>query len=377
MTSKNDNVNYKPMFLLSAMFMGIIGSGFMSKEEALATYAPSIMEQKEAVKLFTEAPVEITAGDSESVIRIAKAILGEEIPPMVTPQLKSKEGLTSVYQLGEYEMTLENFNLKKSSEQEIFVSFRKVTSLGATKEDALVLTTVSEENATSLANEVVSTYRLKVAVSDTTAPVIRLVQDEDTITEGDDFDPQDYIKSVIDDVDGKLSYETESDVDTETPGVYTVTYRAKDNAGNEASANVTITVEEKPAAVIESSYESGSYNGGGQGSVSINGSVVANAALSQLGANQDCTMLVTNSLAAAGINFHGWPAEYMSLGTIVSGAEAQPGDIIYYADSGVGTSHVAIYLGGNQAVHGGWGGATTTVAGAYMGSGPVFIHIAQ
>ena len=175
MTSKNDNVNYKPMFLLSAMFMGIIGSGFMSKEEALATYAPSIMEQKEAVKLFTEAPVEITAGDSESVIRIAKAILGEEIPPMVTPQLKSKEGLTSVYQLGEYEMTLENFNLKKSSEQEIFVSFRKVTSLGATKEDALVLTTVSEENATSLANEVVSTYRLKVAVSDTTAPVIRLV----------------------------------------------------------------------------------------------------------------------------------------------------------------------------------------------------------
>ena len=88
-------------------------------------------------------------------------------------------------------------------------------------------------------------------------------------------------------------------------------------------------------------------------------------------------MWVTNSLAAAGINFHGWPAEYMSLGTIVSGAEAQPGDIIYYADRGVGTSHVAIYLGGNQAVHGGWGGATTTVAGAYMGSGPVFIHIAQ
>lgn len=371
MTGKNDNVNYKPMFLLSAMFMGIIGSGFMSKEEAPVTYVPSIMEQKETMKLFTEAPVEIKAGDTNSVIRIAKAILGEEISPMATPKLKSKEGLTSIYQLGDYEMTLENFNLKQSSEQEIFVSFRKMVSLGATKEDALVLTTVNEENAETMANEVVSTYRLKVAVSDTTAPVIHLVQEEDTIVAGDDFDPNDYVDQVLDDVDGKLSYETESDVDTETPGVYSVTYRAKDNAGNETTATVTITVEEQPAPVVQPTT-SNAY-----GSVNVNGSVVASAALAQLGVSQDCTMLVTNSLAAAGINFHGWPEDYMSLGTIVSAAEAQPGDIIYYADGGIGLSHVAIYLGGNEAVHGGWTGYTTVVARVYGGSGPVFIHIAQ
>ena len=291
---------------------------------------------------------------------------------MATPQLKSKDGLTSVYQMGEYEMTLENFNLKKSSEQEIFVSLRKVNSLGATKEDALVLTSVNDENAASLTNEVVSTYRLKVAVSDTNAPVIRLIMDEDTYTEGDDFDAHDYVESVTDDVDGELSYEVDSDVDMQTPGVYTVTYRAKDSAGNESSADLTITVEEKPAPELQEA--SNSY--AGLNGVSVNGSTVASAAMSQLGVNQDCTMLVTNSLAAAGINFHGWPAEYMSLGTIVSGAEAQPGDIIYYADGGIGMSHVAVYLGGGQAVHGGWGGSTT-VAGAYIGSGPVFIHIAQ
>lgn len=373
MTGKNDNVNYKPMFLLSAMFMGIIGSGFMSKEEAPISYVPSIIEQKEAMKSYTEAPVEITAGDVDSVTRIANAVLGDEISLMATPQLIRKEGLTSVYQLGEYEMTLENFNLKKSSEQDIFVSFRKVNSLGTTKEDALVLTTVSDENVAGLANEVVSTYRLKVAVSDTTAPVIRLVMDEDTYTEGDEFDAHDYIESVTDDVDGEIAYEVDSDVDMETPGVYTVTYRAKDSAGNAATASVTITVEEKPAPTVQESY--GSYVG--QNAISVSGSTVAGAAMSQLGVNQDCTMLVTNSLAAAGISFHGWPAEYMSLGTIVSGAEAQPGDIIYYADSGIGTAHVAVYVGGGQAVHGGWGGATTTVASAYIGSGPVFIHIGK
>lgn len=369
MTGKNDNVNYKPMFLLSAMFMGIIGSGFMSKEEAPVTYVPSIMEQKEAMKLFTDASVKIKAGDTQSVVRIAKAILGEKVSPMATPQLINKEGLTSVYQLGDYEMTLENFDLKQSSEQDIFVTLRKMSSLGATKEDALVLATVNEENAVSLANEVASTYRLKVAVSDTTAPVIRLVQDEDTITEGDAFDPNDYVDQVTDDVDGKLTYETESDVDTETPGVYTVTYRAKDNAGNEAKASLTITVEEKPAPVTSSNVA--------YGSVSADGSVVASAALAQVGVNQDCTMLVTNALAAAGISFHGMPADYLSLGSIVSAGEAQPGDIIYYADGGLGLSHVAVYIGGGQAVHGGWHGGATVVASAYVGSGPVFIHIAQ
>ena len=45
-------------------------------------------------------------------------------------------------------------------------------------------------------------------------------------------------------------------------------------------------------------------------------------------------MLVTNSLAAVGINFHGAPAAYLSLG------------IIYW---------------NGQAVHGGWFGCQTTI----------------
>lgn len=103
------------------------------------------------------------------------------------------------------------------------------------------------------------------------------------------------------------------------------------------------------------------------------GGVIASAALSQLGVIQDCTALASNSLAAAGINFHGWPAGYLSLGRTVSAAEAQPGDLLYYADGGAGVAHIAVYIGNGQAVHGGWEGGTTAIFSANVGSGPVFI----
>lgn len=104
-------------------------------------------------------------------------------------------------------------------------------------------------------------------------------------------------------------------------------------------------------------------------------SSIASAALSQLGVNQDCTALASNALAARGIYFHGWPAEYMSLGSITS--NPQPGDLIYYDDAGAGVPHIAVYVGNGQAVHGGWKGGQTVEASAYIGSGPVFIRVGK
>lgn len=103
------------------------------------------------------------------------------------------------------------------------------------------------------------------------------------------------------------------------------------------------------------------------------GSIIAAAALAQLGVEQDCTALVSNALAAAGIHFHGWPADYMSLGTVTS--TPVPGDLIYYANGGTGSAHIAVYIGNGQAVHGGWNGGTTAIYSANIGSGPVYIHI--
>ncbi len=102
---------------------------------------------------------------------------------------------------------------------------------------------------------------------------------------------------------------------------------------------------------------------------------IAAAAQAQLGVTQDCTRLVSNALAAAGINFHGWPAGYLSLGRTVSAGEAIPGDLIYYTDGGAGVAHIAVYIGGGQAVHGGFNGNQTVVAPADLGSGPVFIRV--
>jgi hypothetical protein len=106
------------------------------------------------------------------------------------------------------------------------------------------------------------------------------------------------------------------------------------------------------------------------------GQAILSAAMGQLGVWQDCTMLVTNSLAAVGIYFHDWPAGYMGLGTVIDASQAMPGDLLYYMDGGSGVPHIAVYAGNGQAVHGGWNGNQTVVFSAYVGSGPTFIRVA-
>lgn len=84
-------------------------------------------------------------------------------------------------------------------------------------------------------------------------------------------------------------------------------------------------------------------------------SLIASSALAQASVNrqQDCTMLATNALASVGISFHGWPADYASLGRWVSGSEVQPGDLAIY------NGHIAVVSGKGTAVHGGFNGSNT------------------
>ena len=125
-------------------------------------------------------------------------------------------------------------------------------------------------------------------------------------------------------------------------------------------ATAAPTVAAKPAAPAASSNK---------------GAAIYQAALAQLGRYQDCTMLVTNALKAVGINFHDWPAGYMSLGTVVPASQAQPGDLVYYANGGLGAAHIAVYAGNGQAVHGGWLGNQTVLNSANIGSGAVYIRV--
>ena len=132
-------------------------------------------------------------------------------------------------------------------------------------------------------------------------------------------------------------------------------------------ATAAPTVAAKPAAPAAAATT--------QAASSNKGAAIYQAALAQLGRYQDCTMLVTNALKAVGINFHDWPAGYMSLGTVVPASQAQPGDLVYYANGGLGAAHIAVYAGNGQAVHGGWLGNQTALNSANVGSGAVYIRV--
>ena len=131
---------------------------------------------------------------------------------------------------------------------------------------------------------------------------------------------------------------------------YTATIIATDDAGNQARKDVQVVVDKKEDPNF---YQK-----------------IADAALAQIGVHQDCTMLVTNSLKAVGINFHGAPSAYLSLGDLTN--DPVPGDICVYQ------GHVAIYIGNGQAVHGGWNGYTTQIFSVNC-SNPLigYVHVRQ
>ncbi len=96
---------------------------------------------------------------------------------------------------------------------------------------------------------------------------------------------------------------------------------------------------------------------------------IVSAALAQLGVMQDCTALVENSLRAIGIpagDLGTQIGEYTALGgTLVSSGDYAPGDVLIWPGR-----HVAVYIGNGQAVHGGYGGNQTVVAGAFIDGAP-------
>jgi cell wall-associated NlpC family hydrolase len=84
---------------------------------------------------------------------------------------------------------------------------------------------------------------------------------------------------------------------------------------------------------------------------------------------QDCTALVENSLRAVGIpagDLGTQIGEYTGLGgTLVTSGDYAPGDVLIWSGR-----HVAVYIGNGQAVHGGYGGNQTVVAGAFIDGAP-------
>lgn len=172
-----------------------------------------------------------------------------------------------------------------------------------------------------------------------------------------------------------------------------VTASTAPTASNLATAGTTVTPTATNAPTLSTAVSSGTtlrttVTSGSSASTGYNvskGETIAKAALAQIGVKQDCTALATNALRSVGINFHGWPVQYKSLGKQVSTSEAKPGDIVVYDHNGMywadGTKmqHVAIYIGNGKAVHGGWNGFDTQVFSVNLptASQPIFIRVAS
>ena len=146
-----------------------------------------------------------------------------------------------------------------------------------------------------------------------------------------------------------------------------------------AAAYAAPAVTAEPAAVDLSgiSTQASSVTPAAAAGVAASGTnqIMLNSAYSQMGAMQDCTVLVEVALRAAGHSVGDLaPAQLAAYGTPVS--DPQPGDIVYYADGGMGFAHIAIYAGDGQAIHSGWNGNQTVQQSVNVGSGPVYYRVA-
>lgn len=258
----------------------------------------------------------VKVNDTDSMIHAINTIFEEDMSDL---ELVSSKKNTMIFKSNTYTVTMEGVDLSSTGKQKGTITVQKNSNIPDVGFELPASANITTNNET-----VEKTVEFNV--KDTKAPEISC-EDTYTIEQGNSFTLE---ASASDDQDGEVKTTVSGNVDTNTIGTYTVNVSAKDSSGNESTKEVTVNVE-------ENFYQK-----------------IADAALAQVGVNQDCTMLVTNSLAAVGINFHGSPASYLSLGTLTD--TPVPGDICVYQ------GHVAIYIGNGQAVHGGWLGYTTVVS---------------
>ena len=102
-------------------------------------------------------------------------------------------------------------------------------------------------------------YSKKIRTRDTLQPEIDITQDQVELWQYANFNPADYINGVQDIVDGNLEladelgpgkYTISSDVDTKTPGSYTVKIDAEDSSGNQKEKTLEVAVYQKPVQQV-------------------------------------------------------------------------------------------------------------------------------
>ena len=219
------------------------------------------------------------------------------------------------------------------------------------------------------------TIPILVNVVDVVSPEISINEEKVSRTEGETFDINSNIADILDDVDGKLNYVLNdqvndenrtyytyySDSDINAVGTHNITVKAVDGSGNVSEKTFVYEVKEKPKPVIVPSENNSTiqlnYNLPGNGSAS---GIVAHA-YSLIGAPYvsggtgpygfDCSGFVQYVYAQNGIHVSRSSYTQAYDGYAVPYSEAQPGDILSWGTSMSNITHSALYVGNGMMIH--------------------------
>lgn len=209
-------------------------------------------------------------------------------------------------------------------------------------------------------------------LTDTVKPKVKVLQNNLSFYEFEDFDYLDYVEVINNTESCTLLVKNKEEA--YAPGKKTVEIEAIDSSGNTWSVYlfVNITSNEDWNNYVNSNTYNYAYRKlANDNLINTKGYADVNAfelAKSFVGMKGAC-----NTVAQAFIDAY-LGSGYDVLNTYpITLEEARPGDIIYYSNGGLGEQHYATYLGGSSALQGNING-TTVIGSVYMshGSTPQF-----
>ena len=201
-----------------------------------------------------------------------------------------------------------------------------------------------------------------ISVIDATAPVINLKNDVVKIIKGDNFDLNDNVLSVIDEIDGNIEYSNNDDDnlkkynivssdDISSVGTHMIIVEAIDSCGNVSTADYTLMVEESPFQRATRVNYNLSANRFSDTLVSVAYSLLGKPYGHGNGPDIfDCSGLVQYVYSSVGIGISRSSYTQLYDGLAVSRNDIMPGDIICWGN-GSNVSHTAIYVGNDQMIH--------------------------
>lgn len=247
----------------------------------------------------------------------------------------------------------------------------------------VILCLVGFKHSTTNEDQKVKEAEATRLISDLTSPTITFKNEDGIVlAENEPLILSDYIE--VEDEDENVSVTSFGKVDLTKAGSYNINIIAADSSKNVTSIEAEVKVvtqeeyedylkqkeiklREKEAEERRVRHQEMVEYFASENDDLLGGTDIYELALQYVGRTGQCTTIAQSFLK-----------DYFGHGSIydayeVSYEDAQPGDIITYANGGLGLPHVAIYLGQGKALHGNWKGSAV-IADAIMGgaSDPVF-----